>query len=96
MTQERVIVEAAYALACSLPSTTLEAVAAAILASSTGSLLADISKRVPHHQHRAMALTFVGRWQDEAKDVDARTVAVALQSASLEVDPIGWTADRRC
>ena len=83
MTPERVIVEAAYALACSLPSSTVEAVAAAILASSMESLRADISKRVPHHQHRAMALALVDRWQDEAKEVDARTVAVALQSASL-------------
>ena len=83
MTPERVIVESAYALACSLPSSTLEAVAAAIVRSSEGSLLAEISKRVPHHQHRDMALAFVDRWQNEAKEVDARTVAVALQSASL-------------
>src|SRR5204862_6045731 len=51
--------------------------------SSEGSLLAEISKRVPHHHHRDMALAFVDRWQNEAKDIDARTVAVALQSAAL-------------
>lgn len=83
MTPERVIVESAHALACSLPSSTVEAVAAAILTCSKGALRADISRRVPHHQHRDMALAFVDRWQDEANDVDSRTVAVALQSAAL-------------
>jgi cardiolipin synthase A/B len=83
MTPERVIVESAYALAFSLPTGTVEAVAAAIVTSSEKSLLAEISKRVPHHQHRNMAFAFVNRWQNEANEVDARTVAVALQSASL-------------
>jgi phosphatidylserine/phosphatidylglycerophosphate/cardiolipin synthase-like enzyme len=83
MSSERVIVESAYALACSLPSSTVEAVSAAILTCSMGSLRAEISRRVAHHQHREMALAFVDRWQNEAKDVDGRTVAVALQSAAL-------------
>jgi len=83
MTPERVIVESAYALACSLPSSTAEAVATAILTCSEGSLRAEISKRVAHHQHRDMALAFVDRWHNEAKEIDARTVAVALQSAAL-------------
>lgn len=83
MTPERIIVESAYALACSLPSSTVEAVAAAILTSPGGSLRAEISKRVPHHQHRDIALAFVDRWQIEANGVDGRTVAVALQSAAL-------------
>jgi phosphatidylserine/phosphatidylglycerophosphate/cardiolipin synthase-like enzyme len=83
MTPERVIVESAYALACSLPSSTVEAVAAAILANSEGSLRAEISKRVPHHHHRDLVLAFVDRWRIEAKEVDGRTVAVALQSAGL-------------
>ena len=83
MTPERVIVESVYALACSLPSSTVEAVAAAILTSTEGSLRADISKRVPHHQHRDIALAFVDRWRSEANAVDGRTVAVALQSAAL-------------
>jgi len=83
MTPERIIVESAFALACSLPSSTVEAVAAAILTSTEGSLRAEISKRVPHHQHRDMALAFVDRWRSEANEVDARTVAVALQSAAL-------------
>jgi phosphatidylserine/phosphatidylglycerophosphate/cardiolipin synthase-like enzyme len=83
MTPERVIVESAYSLACSLPSSTVEAVAAAILTSSEGSLRAEISKRVAHHHNRDMALAFVDRWRNEAKEVDARTVAVALQSTAL-------------
>ena len=83
MTPERVIVESAYALACSLPSSTVEAVAAAILTCSEGSLRAEISKRVAHHQHRDLALAFVDRWRNEVKELDARTVAVALQSAAL-------------
>jgi len=83
MTPERIIVESAYALACSLPSSTVEAVAAAIMASSEQSLQAEISKRVPHHQHRDLALALVDRWRNDAKGVDARTVAVALQSAAL-------------
>lgn len=83
MTPERVIVESAYALACSLPGSTVEAVAAAILANSQGALRAEISKRVPHHQHRDTVLAFVDRWRKEASDVDGRTVAVALQTAVL-------------
>jgi phosphatidylserine/phosphatidylglycerophosphate/cardiolipin synthase-like enzyme len=83
MTPERVIVESAYALACSLPSSTVDTVAAAILTCSEGSLRAEISKRVAHHQHRDLALAFVDRWRNEVKELDARTVAVALQSAAL-------------
>ncbi len=83
MTPERIIVESVYALACSLPSSTVEAVAAAILKSSELSLRAEISKQVAHHQHRDMALAFIARWKNEAKEVDGRAVAVALQSAAL-------------
>lgn len=83
MTPERVIVESAYSLACSLPSSTVEAVAAAILTCSEGSLRAEISKRVAHHQHRDLALAFVDRWRNEVKELDARTVAVALQTAAM-------------
>jgi phosphatidylserine/phosphatidylglycerophosphate/cardiolipin synthase-like enzyme len=83
MTPERAIVESAYALACSLPSSTAESVAAAILTCSESSLRAEIIKRVPHHQHRDLALAFVDRWRTTAKDVDARTVSVALQTAAL-------------
>lgn len=57
--------------------------AAAILTSSDGSLRAEISKRVPHHHHRDLALAFVDRWRTEAQAVDCRAVAVALQSAAL-------------
>lgn len=64
MTPERVIVESAYALACSLPSSTVDAVAAAILTCSEGSLRAEISKRVARHQHRDLALAFVDRWRN--------------------------------
>lgn len=83
MTPERAIVESAYALACSLPSSTAESVAAAILACSESSLRAEITKRIPHHQHRDLALEFVDRWRCKAKEVDARTVSVALQTAAL-------------
>ena len=83
MTPERVIVESAYALACNLPSSTAEAVAAAILTCLEGSLRSEISKRVAHHQHRDMTHAFLDRWKMEAKEIDARTVAVALQSAAL-------------
>jgi phosphatidylserine/phosphatidylglycerophosphate/cardiolipin synthase-like enzyme len=58
-------------------------VAAAIANSPQALLRAEISKRVAHHQHRDMALAFVDRWQHEAKEVDARTVAVALESVAL-------------
>ncbi len=80
---KRAIVESAYALACSLPSSTAESIAAAILSCSESSLRAEISKRVPHHQHRDLALAFIDRWQCDSKDVDARTVGVALQTAAL-------------
>lgn len=83
MTKERFIVESAHALACALPGETVESVASAILTSSERSLRAEISKRVPHHQHRDMALAFVERWRNEAGHIEPRTVAVALQSAAL-------------
>jgi phosphatidylserine/phosphatidylglycerophosphate/cardiolipin synthase-like enzyme len=83
MTPERAIVESAYALACSLPSSTIESIAAAILSCSENSLRAEITRRIPHHQHRDLALALVDRWRCEAKDVDARTVGVALQTAAL-------------
>lgn len=83
MTPERTIVEFAYVLASTLPSSTAESVAAAILTCSEGSLRAEIIKRVPHHQHRDLALAFVDRWRTEAKDVDARTVGVAVQTAAF-------------
>jgi phosphatidylserine/phosphatidylglycerophosphate/cardiolipin synthase-like enzyme len=83
MSSEQVIVASVHALACSLPSRTVEAVAASILTCSEGSLRAEISKRVAHHQHRDLALAFVDRWKKDANDVERRTVAVALQSAAL-------------
>lgn len=82
MTPERVIVESAHALACCLPGGTVESVADAILTCPASSLQAEIAKRVPHHQHRDLALSFVARWQRNAKGVDGRTVAVALQTAA--------------
>lgn len=83
MTPERTIVESAYALASSLPNGTAEAVAAAILSSPEATLRAEITKRVPHHQHRDLALAFLDRWRGEAKEVSAQTVGVALQTAAL-------------
>lgn len=83
MTPERAIAESAHALASSLPSSTVEAIAATILSSSEAGLRAEITRRVPHHQHRDLALAFVDRWRNEAKEVDPRTVSVALQTAAL-------------
>ena len=83
MKPERIIVESANALVCSLPVSTLEAIAETILAYPEPALRAEITRRVPHHQHRGLALAFVDRWQNEAREIDARTVAVALQSAAL-------------
>jgi len=83
MKPERVIVEYAYSLACSLPRITLDSVTEAILTTPEGALRAEISKRVAHHQHRDLALAFIERWRSEAKEIDTRTVAVALQAAAL-------------
>lgn len=83
MTEARVIVESAHALACSLPSSTIESVASAILTSSESSLPAELSRRVPHHHHRDLALAFLNRWRNEATSIDARAVALALQTAAL-------------
>ncbi len=83
MTPERIIVESAYALACSLPSSTIESVAAAVRTCPLGSLRAEISRLVAHHHHRDLALGFVDRWRMDANNVDALTVSVALQSAAL-------------
>jgi phosphatidylserine/phosphatidylglycerophosphate/cardiolipin synthase-like enzyme len=83
MTPEQAIVESAHALACSLPSSTAESIAAAILSCSESSLRAEITRRIPHHQHRDLALAFVDHWRGEANEVDARTVGVALQTAVL-------------
>lgn len=83
MTQERVVVESAHTLTSSLPSDTVEALAEAILTCSEESVRAEISKRVAHHQHRDLALAFVDRWRNVAKEISAQTVAVALQTAAL-------------
>jgi len=83
MNSHRVIVEAATALASSLPTSTVETVAGAILTSSTSSLKAEIAKRVPHHHHRDRALAFVDCWRSEAADLDANVVGIALQTAAL-------------
>ena len=83
MTADRVIVHGVHALASSLPISTVEAVASAIRNCSMVTLKAEISQRVPHHQHREMALAFVDRWRAEAGDVDPVTVSIALQTAAL-------------
>jgi phosphatidylserine/phosphatidylglycerophosphate/cardiolipin synthase-like enzyme len=85
MTTERAIVESAYALACSLPTSSVESVAAAVLACSDGTLRAEVNRRLPHHQHRDMVLNFIEQWRTNAPEVDPRTVAVALQTAALSV-----------
>lgn len=83
MNSHRIIIEAATALSESLPSSTVEAVAEAILTSRTSSVEAEIGKRVPHHDHRDRAFAFVNCWRKEAADLDASVVAVALQTAAL-------------
>jgi len=83
MNSHRVIVEAVTALASSLPTSTAESVAAAILTTSTSSLKAEIAKRVPQHHRRDIVFAFVDRWQEEASDLDAQVVGVALQTAAL-------------
>lgn len=83
MAPDRFIAESAHSLASSLPTITAEAVSAAILTSSEGSLRSEISRRIAHHQHRDMALAFVEQWKRYASEVDRRTVGVALQTAAL-------------
>ena len=83
MTPERFIVETANVLARDLPTSTVDAVADAILTCSSGSVRAEISKRVAHHHHRNLAIAFVDRWRNEYGELDGRTVAVALQAAAL-------------
>lgn len=83
MTPEEVLIESALALASSLPSSTVDAVVDAFLTGAAASIRAEITKRVPHHEHRDLALAFLDRWRTEAKEVDARTVAVALRTASI-------------
>jgi phosphatidylserine/phosphatidylglycerophosphate/cardiolipin synthase-like enzyme len=83
MNSHRVIVEAATALASSLPASTVEAVAGAILTSTNASLKAEIAKRVPHHHYRDQVYSFVDRWRSEAADVAATVVAVALETAAV-------------
>lgn len=83
MNSHRIIVEAATALASSLPTSTVEAVAGAILTSGTSNLKAEIAKRVPHHHHRDRALAFLDYWRTEASGLDASVVSVALQTAAV-------------
>src|SRR4051812_16436318 len=82
MTPERRIIESCHALACGLPGATVEALASAILTLPEGSLRSEVARRIAHHQHRDLALAFVHRWREEAGEIDARTVAVALQTAA--------------
>jgi len=99
MNSERRIVELAYTLACGLPGGTVEALASAILICPEGSPRSEVARRIAHHQHRDLALSFVEHWKKEAGEIDARTVAVALQTAayseqahrdSQSVEPV-WT-----
>ena len=61
MNLHRVIVEAATALASSLPTSTAESVSAAILTTSTAGLKAEIAKTVPQSHHRDIVFAFVDR-----------------------------------
>ena len=77
------IVEAATALASSLPTSTAESVAEVIRTAGLSSLKAEIGKRVPHHHHRSLVLDFVDLWQRESPEVDPKVVSVALQTAAV-------------
>ena len=83
MNSHRVIVEAVNALAKSLPTSTTESVAAAILNTSTANLNAEIAKRVPQHHRRDMIMSFLNQWQTEASDLGAEAIGLALQTAAL-------------
>lgn len=83
MTPERAIVEGAHRLACDLPTSVVESIAAAIMNCSPASLRAEIARRVAHHQHRDRAYNFLDHWQVNCSHVTAQTVAVALQTAAL-------------
>lgn len=83
MNSHHIIIESATVLAESLPTSTVEAVAEAILTNRTSTLEAEIGKRVPHHHHRDQALAFVDCWRTKAADLDSSVVAVALQTAAL-------------
>lgn len=76
------IVDAATALASSLPTSTVETVAAAILTSNASSLKAEIAKRVPHHHHRGLSQAFIDCWLKGASDLDSKAVAIALKTAA--------------
>ncbi len=82
MDSHRIIVEAATALASGLPTHTLEAVAGAILLAGKASLKAEIVKRVPHFQNRERVLSFIDLWRDQAADLHADVVAIALKTAA--------------
>jgi phosphatidylserine/phosphatidylglycerophosphate/cardiolipin synthase-like enzyme len=85
MTPERAIVEMAYALASSMPSSSVESLAEAIQSCNDGTLRSAINKRLPHHHHRDLSFGFLDQWRAKAPEVDPRTVAVALQTAALSV-----------
>jgi phosphatidylserine/phosphatidylglycerophosphate/cardiolipin synthase-like enzyme len=82
MSPERRVAELCYALACGLPGGTVEALASAILDCPVGSLRSEVARRIAHHGHRDLALSFLDRWREEAGEIDARTVAVALWTAA--------------
>lgn len=82
MNSNRIIVEAATALASSLPTSTVETVAAAIQSTRITGLKAEITKRIPHHQHRDQALSFIDLWRNQVEDLDASVVSIALQTAA--------------
>ncbi len=46
-------------------------------------LQAEIAQRVPHHQHRKLALDFVERWWKEAPLIDRQAVSLTMSTAAL-------------
>lgn len=80
---DRTIIEAAHTLATLLPTQAVDAVSAAVSDCVPDGLLTEISKRVPHHHHRELAIAFIEKWRTSAPEVEAKAVAVALQTAAL-------------
>ena len=82
MVHHQAIIDAAITLAGGLPLGTAESVVEAICTTDPGSVRSEISRRVPHHHHRDLALSFIEVWHRQAAGTPREIVAVALQSAA--------------
>jgi len=80
MNSLRIISEAAIVLASKLPVSTVEAIADVVAAGFN--IKSEITKRVAHHQHRDLALSFIDTWKADASKLDGQVIAIALQTAA--------------